>query len=78
MHPCSVWATDMGALTGPVTRILLRYVAGVLVARGFLGDASVISDDPDIYAIAEFALGVAIASATEWWYWLAHRMGWSK
>ncbi|MGT2468614.1 hypothetical protein ACVOMV_33375 [Mesorhizobium atlanticum] len=59
-------------------RIALRYGAGVLVARGLLGadDASAFSADPDIQMALETGLGLAIASAAEWWHLLARRFGW--
>lgn len=63
-----------------VIRILLRYGAGVLVTRGLIGsdDASAFSADPDIQMALETGLGLAMAGASEAWYWLAHRFGWAK
>jgi hypothetical protein len=59
-------------------RIGLRYGAGVLVARGLLGadDAAAFSSDPDIQAALEVGAGLAIASTTEAWHWLARKSGW--
>jgi len=61
-----------------ITRIALRYGAGVLVARGLLGadDASAFSADPEIQMALETGLGLAIAAAAEWWHLLARRFGW--
>lgn len=65
-------------MTGILIRIGLRYAAGILVARGLLGsdDAASFSADPDIQMALETGAGLAIASATEWWHWLARRFGW--
>ena len=65
-------------MTSVIIRILLRYVAGILVTRGLIGsdDASAFSTDPDIQMVLETGLGLAIASATEAWHWLARRFNW--
>ncbi|OHV63204.1 hypothetical protein LCM4577_29750 [Mesorhizobium sp. LCM 4577] len=61
-----------------IIRIVLRYCAGVLVARGLLGadDASAFSADPDIQMALETGVGLAIAATAEWWHLLARRFGW--
>ena len=61
-----------------IVRIALRYVAGMLVARGLLGaaDASTFSADPDIQMALETGLGLAVAAGAEWWHLLARRLGW--
>jgi len=63
-----------------VIRILLRYGAGILVTRGLIGsdDAAAFSSDPDIQMALETGLGLAMAGASEAWYWAAHRFGWAK
>lgn len=60
-------------------RILLRYVAAYLVARGILGQdmANALAGDPEVVALLEVAAGFAIGAAVEGWYWLAKRMGWA-
>ena len=60
-------------------RVLLRYVAGVLVAKGFLdpsfGDFLV--TDPEI-ATAIYLLLATLASAfSEVFYFVAKRIGWA-
>lgn len=59
-------------------RIGLRYLAGFLVAKGFLmpdlGDA--LQKDPEILAALQVAAGLALAAASEGWYWLAKKLGW--
>lgn len=65
-------------MTGLIIRIALRYVAGVLVARGLLGaeDAASFSADPDLQMILETGVGLAIGAAVEWWHYIARRFGW--
>lgn len=65
-------------MTAVIIRIGLRYIAGVLVARGLFGadDAASITSDPDIQMALETGLGLAIAAVTEWWHVLARRLGW--
>lgn len=59
-------------------RIALRYIAAILVARGFLvdEDARIIAADPELIAALEIALGVAIAACVETAYLIARRAGW--
>lgn len=63
---------------GVLTRILLRYIAMLLVAKGFfspeLGD--LFASDPDILMAAQVASGAVVAAAVEGWYYLAKRFGW--
>ncbi|UVK37627.1 hypothetical protein LHFGNBLO_004690 [Mesorhizobium sp. AR10] len=63
-----------------IIRIVLRYGAGILVARGLLGagDAAALSSDPDVQVAIEAGVGLAISAATEGWYVLAHKFHWSK
>jgi hypothetical protein len=58
-------------------RILLRYLAMVLVTRGLMGadDASVFSTDPDVQMAVEAGIGFAIAGATELWHWASAKLG---
>lgn len=62
-----------------LARIALRYLAGALIARGLLGidDVNTLLTDPDVAALIEIAMGAAIAAATEGFYALARRFGWS-
>ena len=66
-------------MTGPLIRILLRYLSGVLIAKGFFadGDTSLL-EAPELVNGLEMAAGMAIAAATEYWYKLADKHGWSK
>jgi len=65
-------------MTGLIVRILLRYLAGVLVARGLFGadDAAAIVADPDLALWLEAGAGAAIAAIAEGWHYLARRFGW--
>lgn len=65
-------------MIGPFSRIALRYVAGFLVAKGFLSgaDSDFLSTDPDVAFVVEAGAGVALGLAVEGFYWLAKRMGW--
>lgn len=66
-------------LLSPILRIILRYVAGFLVAKGLL-DAQTGADlaaDADLLHVMEIAAGFTIAAVTEGFYALAKRFGWS-
>jgi hypothetical protein len=66
-------------MTGVAVRIFLRYLAGVLVARGLLNpdDGLVFASDPDLAALIEAGAGFVIGASVESWYALAKRFGWS-
>ena len=61
-------------------RILLRYVAAVLVTRGLIAPdlGEMIARDPDVAMALQVASGALIAAIAEGWYYLAHRCGWAK
>jgi uncharacterized membrane protein (DUF441 family) len=61
-------------MTAVFARIILRYGAGYLAAKG-LGD---LSTDPDVATALTLGLGVAAAVVSEAWYVLAHKFGWAK
>lgn len=65
-------------MTGPITRIILRYIAMFLVAKGIFSDdiGQDIANDEQIFAVAEVVVGAAIAAATEGYYALARKLGW--
>lgn len=60
-------------------RIILRYFAMFLVAKGFfspeLGD--LFASDPDILMVTQIVGGLAAGFIAEGWYLVARRMGWS-
>lgn len=61
-----------------IIRILLRYAAGVLVAKGLLlpDMAGELSTDQEIIDILVVAAGIGIGALTEAWYWMARK--WDK
>ena len=64
-------------ILAPIVRILLRWLGGILVARGWTADASTFAD-PELVQVACYGLAAACAALSEGWYWLARRYGWSK
>lgn len=65
-------------MTGIVIRIALRYLAGILIAKGFLApeDGMQITADPDVAMALQIAAGALVGSFSEAWFWLAKRWGW--
>lgn len=63
---------------GPWIRIALRYLSGFLIAKGMADPSFDLSLDPDITAAVEAGVGVVIGAATEAYYVMARRLGWSK
>lgn len=59
-------------------RIILRYFAMLLVAKGILhpelGD--LFASDPEILAMVQVVAGVLAGVVAECWYFLAKRFGW--
>jgi hypothetical protein len=66
-------------MTGVAIRIILRYFAGFLVAKGLLSpeDGSTFAVDPDIAQFMEMGVGIAVGAITEGYYYLARRWGWT-
>lgn len=63
---------------GVMIRILLRYAAAALVAKGLLspGLGDMLSVDPDISAVVEILVGGMAAIVAELSYAVAKRLGW--
>ena len=61
-----------------IPRIVLRYVAGALVAYGIVSaeTAQVIQNDPVISGAVATAFGIVVGVVTEAAYGLAKRFGW--
>jgi hypothetical protein len=61
-------------------RIFLRYLAGALVARGFLmeSDGNLLATDPELASLIEMGLGLALGAVSEGWYAFARKFGWAK
>jgi hypothetical protein len=56
------------SLTAQIIRIILRYLAGFLVAKGVLdaGTGDALADDTALAVSIELAVGSIIAVVTEW------------
>lgn len=67
-------------MTAPFVRILLRYLAGLLVMKGLISTdmGTTLASDPDAFAILEMGFGLLAAAIAEWWYVAAKRFGWAK
>ncbi|MER9685918.1 hypothetical protein [Mesorhizobium sp. M0139] len=67
-------------MTSVFIRIVLRYAAAALVARGLFGsdDAATFTADPDIQMLLETGFGLAMGAVTEGWHLLARKFGWDN
>jgi hypothetical protein len=67
-------------MSAVVIRIVLRYGAGLLVAKGLLAPeiGPALADDPDIQMVLEVGVGLVAGVLSETWYGLARRFGWAK
>lgn len=65
---------------GVIARIILRYIAGALIAKGFLDPdlGNTIAVDPEIEMGLQVGLGLVIGAVTEFAYGLARRFGWQR
>ena len=63
-------------MTAVIARIILRYVAGFLIAKGLLdaGTGNMLATDPDVLTLVGLGIGVL----TELAYTVARKMGWEK
>lgn len=67
----------------PFLRIGARYLAGYFAAKGVVSMALAeeLASDPEVLtaigSAVDVLVGVVIAVATEGFYWLAKKMGWS-
>ncbi|MBW3099274.1 hypothetical protein [Pseudohoeflea coraliihabitans] len=66
-------------MTGVFARIILRVVAGFLIAKGWFAPKEIewITTDPDVLTIVNIGVGAAIWAATEFYYCLAKRFRWA-
>ena len=76
----------MRTLYGPIVRIALRYLSGILMAYGLIGsdEGDMLTNDPslerdlvEIVQYASLALGAVIGIAVEFAYAQAKRWGWT-
>lgn len=68
-------------MSGPIARILLRIIAGVLIGRMVsqpVVDQLLTSPDVEVLmtALVDASLGLAVWAGTEAYYIVAKRMGW--
>jgi len=63
-------------MTAVIARIALRYIAGALIATGYLDAAtgSTLASDPDVLMLVGLGLGVIAEGA----YAIARKRGWAK
>jgi hypothetical protein len=63
-----------------LTRILLRYLAMLLVAKGVFSPelGNTIVADPDVLAVFQISIGIATSAAVEIWWLVARKFGWAK
>lgn len=61
-------------------RILLRYLAPLLIAKGILSPelGSLLTNDPDVAQMIQVGAGLACGIVAEGWYVLARKFGWAK
>lgn len=69
----------MTAFLAVTARLLLRYGAGFLIAKGLLAPEAgpELANDVDLQAMIQVGLGLAMTAAAEGWYALARRLGWA-
>lgn len=65
---------------GPIIRIFLRYATFPLLYFGAINpnEAADIIADPQIAQWVSLGAGMVAPFVSECWYFLAHKMGWSK
>lgn len=62
-----------------IARIILRYGAGFLVAKGLLAPeaGAQLSTDPDVQMLIQVGAGGVAFVVSECWYFFAKRVGWT-
>jgi hypothetical protein len=62
-------------LTAQLVRVLVRYVAGFLVAKGLVdaGTGDALASDETLISSIEVAVGLVLAGLNETWFALAFR-----
>lgn len=67
----------MNPVIAPLARIILRYVAGYLIARGFAHDPNAIMN-PDTEMVLCWGLAALFGGGSEAYWWVARRRGWAR
>jgi hypothetical protein len=67
-------------MTSVIARIALRYLAGLLIAKGVIdaGFGREISTDAEVIGVIETIMGLTAAFVAEQWYRMARKFGWEK
>jgi hypothetical protein len=65
----------MNEMSGPLTRVLMRYAGAALLTKAGL---SIDATDPDLLTLAEFFIGSGIAIISEAWWYIARKNGWGQ
>lgn len=64
-------------MLAPFIRIALRWLAGALIAAGYLtADNSSLFADPELVSAIAYGAGALCGMVAEGWYMLAKRFGW--
>jgi hypothetical protein len=65
-------------ISGPLSRILLRYVAMFFAAKGYFDDsaATQLIEDRDVQQVIEMCIGGVLSVAVETYYKFARKYGW--
>lgn len=66
----------MNAVIAPLARVLLRYIGGALMSAGVAINPGALTD-PDLIQVMCFVLGALASGASEVWYILAKKYGWT-
>jgi hypothetical protein len=66
-------------MTAVVIRIVLRWLAGFLVAKGYFApeDGLWLQTDPDVAMLGQIALGFGVGLLSEAWYFIAKKLRWA-
>ena len=64
-------------LTGPATRVILRYLSGIFLAHGMASHAGLLAD-PDFQTVASYGIAAVCSGVSEGWWYLAHKHGWRR
>lgn len=69
----------MTDLIQPISRILLRVLAGIMIGYSLPSDwVYELTNDPFALVTMEAVVGFLVWGAAEAYYWLAHKFGWAK
>jgi len=64
-------------IAAPLSRVLLRYIVGALIVKGYSIDPAT-AENADVQAIAYYLIGGGLALLSEGWWYLARKYGWSQ